>query len=235
MTDRGAWPPSTAAVALDGGPDFVKSLAMSIADLRKDYARHSLDESSVKPEPLEQFRVWLDEALASQLPEPTAVALCTVGADGRPSSRMVLLKSVDTGFVFYTNYESRKGRELAANEHACLLFFWPELERQVRVEGTVAPVSAEESDAYYRSRPLPSRIGAWASPQSQPLSSAALMARVAEAALKHGLDPNRPPHWGGYRLTADRLELWQGRPSRLHDRVVYVRDGERWTITRLAP
>lgn len=208
---------------------------MSIADLRKDYARHSLDESSVRPDPLEQFRLWLDEAIAAGCPEPTAMALSTVSERGRPSSRMVLLKSVDSGFVFYTNYESRKGRELADNERACLLFFWPELERQVRVEGVVTPVSAEESDAYYRSRPLPSRIGAWASPQSQPLSSAALLARVAEAALKHGLDPARPPHWGGFRLTADRLELWQGRPSRLHDRVLYEREGERWRIGRLAP
>jgi pyridoxamine 5'-phosphate oxidase len=208
---------------------------MSIAELRKDYARHRLDEDSVLSDPVAQFRVWLDEAIAAQCPEPTAMALSTVDAGGRPSSRMVLLKGVDAGFVFYTNYESRKGRELFGNEHACLLFFWPELERQVRIEGTVQAVAPEESDAYYRSRPLPSRLGAWASPQSQPLSSAALVARVAEATLRHGLDPERPPFWGGYRLTADQIELWQGRPSRLHDRLRYMREGTGWTLTRLAP
>jgi pyridoxamine 5'-phosphate oxidase len=208
---------------------------MSIADLRKDYARHRLDEDSVQSDPVAQFRLWLDEAIAAQCPEPTAMALSTVDGDGRPSSRMVLLKGVDAGFVFYTNYESRKGRELSGNAHACLLFFWPELERQVRIEGTVQPLSPEESDAYYRSRPLPSRLGAWASPQSQPLSSAALVARVAEATLRHGLDPERPPFWGGYRLVPDRLELWQGRPSRLHDRLRYSRQGEVWALARLAP
>jgi pyridoxamine 5'-phosphate oxidase len=208
---------------------------MSIADLRKDYARHRLDEDSVQSEPVAQFRLWLDEAIAAQCPEPTAMALSTVDGDGRPSSRMVLLKGVDAGFVFYTNYESRKGRELSGNAHACLLFFWPELERQVRIEGSVQPLSPEESDAYYRSRPLPSRLGAWASPQSQPLSSAALVARVAEATLRHGLDPERPPFWGGYRLVPDRLELWQGRPSRLHDRLRYSRQGEVWALARLAP
>jgi pyridoxamine 5'-phosphate oxidase len=208
---------------------------MSIADLRKDYARHRLDEDSALADPVAQFRVWLDEAIAAQCPEPTAMALSTVDGQGRPSSRMVLLKGVDAGFVFYTNYESRKGRELSGNEHACLLFFWPELERQVRIEGTVQPVSPDESDAYYRSRPLPSRLGAWASPQSQPLSSAALVARVAEATLRHGLDPERPPFWGGYRLTPDRLELWQGRPSRLHDRLRYTREGAGWDLARLAP
>jgi len=212
-----------------------KARAMSIADLRKDYARHRLDEDSVQSDPVAQFRLWLDEAIAAQCPEPTAMALSTVDGDGRPSSRMVLLKGVDAGFVFYTNYESRKGRELSGNAHACLLFFWPELERQVRIEGSVQPLSPEESDAYYRSRPLPSRLGAWASPQSQPLSSAALVARVAEATLRHGLDPERPPFWGGYRLVPDRLELWQGRPSRLHDRLRYSRQGEVWALARLAP
>jgi len=210
---------------------------MDISQLRKDYMREALDEAHADEDPVRQFSRWWDEALASKLPEPNAMTLATADAQGRPSARVVLLKGFDhAGFVFYTNYDSRKGQELAANPRAALLFFWPELERQVRIEGTVSRVSEAESDAYFATRPLASRIGAWASPQSQPIPSKAwLMAQAAEAGLRHGLHPKRPPFWGGYRVAPEVFEFWQGRPSRLHDRLQYSRTAEGWARVRLSP
>jgi len=210
---------------------------MDITDLRREYARESLDEHAVDRDPIAQFAEWFDEALKSELREPTAMALATVAADGQPSARMVLLKDFDArGFVFYSNYESRKARELTANPRASLLMYWAELERQVRIEGTIAKASAAESDEYYKTRPLGARIGAWASPQSEVLGRTALMARVAEMGIRHGVNPSRPPHWGGYRLAPDGFEFWQGRPSRLHDRIRYRKGGPTtWIIERLAP
>jgi pyridoxamine 5'-phosphate oxidase len=210
---------------------------MNVAQIRTDYKRDALDEGHADADPIRQFGRWWDEALDSEVLEPNAMTLATSGADGRPGARTVLLKGFDAnGFVFYTNYDSRKGRELAANARACLLFFWPELERQVRIDGAVERVSAAESDQYFATRPLASRIGAWASPQSEPIPGKAwLLARAAEMGVRHGLNPRRPPHWGGYRVMPEAIEFWQGRPSRLHDRLLYSRDGERWTRRRLAP
>ena len=209
-----------------------------LAHLRKSYERAELDETHSAGSPLEQFERWLDEAVAAKVPEPTAMTLATVGPHGRPSTRVVLLKGCDArGFVWYTNYESRKGQELAANPHAALQFHWVELERVVRIEGRVEKTSAEESDAYYRTRPLDSRIGAWASPQSQVIASrVALVTEAARIGAKFLLDPPRPPHWGGYRLVPDTFEFWQGRKSRLHDRLRYaLQDDGAWLRERLAP
>jgi pyridoxamine 5'-phosphate oxidase len=209
----------------------------SIADLRKSYERAELDESACAEDPLHQFQLWLDQALKSQLPEPTAMTLATIGENGRPSTRVVLLKGCDArGLVWFTNYESRKGRELANTPFAALQFHWVELERVVRVEGRVDKVADAESDTYYASRPLDSRIGAWASPQSRPIASrAVLVANAAKYAARYALHPPRPPHWGGYRLTPDRWEFWQGRRSRLHDRLCYRLGEDRWVRERLAP
>jgi pyridoxamine 5'-phosphate oxidase len=208
-----------------------------IAELRKSYERAELDESASAVEPLAQFRLWLQQALDAELPEPNAMTLATVGPDGRPSTRIVLIKGLDErGVVWYTNYDSRKGRELAANPHAALQFHWVELERVVRIEGRVEKTEAAQSDEYFKSRPLDSRIGAWASPQSQVIASrTVLVANAAKFGAQFLLNPPRPPHWGGYRLVPDRFEFWQGRRSRLHDRLRYRLEAGAWIRERLAP
>ena len=210
----------------------------SIADLRKSYERAELNEDASCAAPGQQFSKWLEEAIAAQLPEPNAMTLATVGSDLRPSTRVVLIKGLDErGIVWFPNYDSRKGRELAGNPHAALQFHWVELERVVRIEGRVEKISDEESDAYFHSRPLDSRIGAWASPQSEVISGrGVLVANAAKYGAQFLLQPPRPPHWGGYRLLADRWEFWQGRRSRLHDRLRYTQQaGGDWLRERLAP
>lgn len=210
----------------------------SLADLRKSYERAELNEEASHADPLQQFGQWLKEAIAAELPEPNAMTLATVAASGRPSTRIVLIKGYDErGIVWYTNYDSRKGEELAANPFAALQFHWVELERVVRIEGVVEKVSAQESDNYFKSRPLDSRIGAWASPQSQVIPNrGVLVANAAKYGAKFLLQPPRPPHWGGYRLKPDNWQFWQGRPSRLHDRLRYtLQDGGSWLRERLAP
>lgn len=208
-----------------------------IAALRKSYERAELDESASEADPLRQFGLWFQQALDAQVPEPNAMTVATVGPNGRPSTRIVLIKGFDVrGLVWYTNYESRKGREIEAHPFAALQFHWVELERVVRIEGSVEKVSAEESDAYFASRPLDSRLGAWASPQSEVVHSrAVLVANAAKAAARFALQPPRPPHWGGYRLVPDTWEFWQGRKSRLHDRLRYRLEADAWVRERLAP
>jgi pyridoxamine 5'-phosphate oxidase len=209
-----------------------------LAALRKSYERGALDEQHAAADPLQQFAQWLQQALDARLPEPNAMTLATVGADGRPATRVVLVKGCDArGLAWYTNYNSRKGQELAQHPFAALQFHWVELERVVRIEGQVSRVSDDESDAYYASRPLDSRLGAWASPQSQVIGSRTeLVAEAARVSARYLLNPPRPPHWGGYRLQPDRWEFWQGRKSRLHDRLRYLAqpDGT-WLRERLAP
>lgn len=208
-----------------------------LSDFRKSYELGELDEAEAADGPLALFNRWMDEAIAHDVSEPTAMTVATVGANGRPSTRVVLLKGADArGMVWFTNYESRKGEELALNPFAALQFHWVEMERVVRIEGLVEKTSAQESDDYFKSRPLDSRLGAWASPQSRVISSrAVLVTNAAKAAVQHGLNPERPPHWGGYRLVPERYEFWQGRRSRLHDRLVFTLDGGAWRRDRLAP
>ena len=210
-----------------------------ISDLRKSYDAGGLRESSLEPSPFKQFEKWFGEAAAAQPTEPNAMTLATATKDGLPSARMVLLKGFDDlGFVFFTNYESQKGRELEENPQAALVFYWPELERQVRVTGEVSRVTREESEAYFQSRPVGSRLGAWASHQSQVIPNReALEKRLEELTNNYqGRDIPLPPYWGGYRLTPRVIEFWQGRPNRLHDRLRYTRQGDgRWLIERLSP
>lgn len=208
-----------------------------IADMRKSYERAELDENASHAQPLQQFDQWLNEAIRAEIPEANAMTLATVNHDLRPSTRIVLIKGYDArGLVWYTNYHSRKGQELAGNPYAALQFHWVELERVVRIEGRVEKVADEESDAYYQSRPLDSRIGAWASPQSQVISGrAVLVTQAAKFGAKFLLQPPRPPHWGGYRLVPDQWEFWQGRKSRLHDRLRYRQENGQWLRERLAP
>lgn len=211
---------------------------MDIAALRKSYERDALDETASAASPMQQFERWFAQALEARLPEPNAMTLATVGADARPSTRVVLIKGFDAaGIVWYTNYESRKGQELAGNPYAALQFHWVELERVVRIEGVVEKVDAAQSDAYFKSRPLDSRIGAWASPQSQVISGrGVLVANAAKYGAQFLLQPPRPPHWGGYRLKPDSWQFWQGRKSRLHDRLRYTLDNRGgWVRERLAP
>jgi len=212
-------------------------LSTTIADLRKSYESAELSESASHADPLYQFDQWLNEALAAQIPEPNAMTLATVGHDLRPSTRIVLIKGYDArGIVWYTNYHSRKGQQLAGNPYAALQFHWVELERVVRIEGTVDKVSDADSDAYFQSRPLDSRIGAWASPQSQVINDrSVLIANAAKYSAQFLLKPPRPPHWGGFRLQPTQWEFWQGRKSRLHDRLRYRQENGQWLRERLAP
>ena len=215
----------------------MSTTSSSIADLRKSYERAELSEDASQADPLRQFDQWLTEAIAAEVPEPNAMTLATVGSDLRPSTRVVLVKGYDArGIIWYTNYESRKGRQLAGNPFGALQFHWVELERVVRIEGRVERVSEAESDAYFHSRPLDSRIGAWASPQSQVIDSrTVLVTQAAKYGAQFLLQPPRPPHWGGYRLVPDRWEFWQGRKSRLHDRLRYRNAQGQWVRERLAP
>ena len=210
----------------------------NVADLRKDYTLQSLSESDINPNPVIQFKKWFDQANSAQLPEPNAMTLATARPDGQPSARMVLLKDFDhRGFVFFTNYNSNKGQELAANPQAALVFWWAELERQVRIVGTVEKISPQQSDSYFEMRPPSSRLGAWASNQSEVIVGREILEQqLQEFQSKYeNQEIPRPPHWGGYRVIPTAIEFWQGRPSRLHDRFLYTRRGNHWEIQRLSP
>ncbi|MBC7849545.1 MAG: pyridoxamine 5'-phosphate oxidase [Chitinophagaceae bacterium] len=210
----------------------------SISSLRKDYKLHALTETDVKSDPFRQFSTWWDEAVDSQIEEVNAMTLATCSTDGVPSARIVLLKGFnENGFVFFTNYNSYKGKDLLENPRACLVFFWKELERQVRITGLVQKVSPEESDEYFNSRPLGSKLGAWSSPQSEVISNREWLEENAKTITSKLGDSTiaRPPHWGGYRVRPVTVEFWQGRPNRLHDRIMYSLEGEQWLIRRLAP
>ena len=210
---------------------------MNLHDIRQDYSSQSLNEEDCTAQPLEQFQRWLSEAIQAKVNEPTAMNLATVGDNGRPQARIVLLKEVAAeGLVFFSNYQSRKGRAMVHNPYAAVTFFWPELERQVRIEGIVQQLNNTDSDAYFKTRPYTSRIGAWASQQSEVISSKLeLMTRATKFAAKYLLAVPRPPHWGGYELIPDQFEFWQGRPSRLHDRIQYIWQNDNWIRQRLAP
>ncbi len=210
---------------------------MDLASLRSEYQGTPLNEFDVSPDPLTQFQTWFDQSIRADLPMANAMTLSTVSADGQPTARVVLLKGLsDGGFVFFTNYSSRKGRELVANPKASLLFYWPELQRQIRVDGRIVKVSAEESEEYFGQRPLGSRHAAIASAQSERLATRTELEAAYEASVaQHGDQPPRPPHWGGYRLTPSAMEFWQGRPNRLHDRLLYSRNGSSWMLNRLSP
>ncbi|OWY41025.1 pyridoxamine 5'-phosphate oxidase [Xenophilus sp. AP218F] len=213
-------------------------MSLNLADIRKDYSQKELSPDDCLADPAAQLEAWLNEAIAAQVNEPTAMNVASVDENGRPSARIVLLKGVEQGqLLFYTNYLSRKGRQLDARPYVAATFFWPELERQIRVEGQVRHVPEEVSDAYFASRPYTSRLGAWASEQSSEIGSkAVLVTRAAMFGARHPLNVPRPPHWGGYAITPERVEFWQGRPSRLHDRVLYTRDElGNWKTCRLAP
>jgi pyridoxamine 5'-phosphate oxidase len=210
---------------------------VNIGSLRQEYMRAGLSESDADRDPMRQFERWFEDAVRAELPLPNAMTLATADAAGRPSARVVLLKGVDGGgFVFFTNYNSRKARELEARGAACLVFMWSPLERQVRIDGTIQRVAAGESDAYYASRPLGARLSAWASPQSDPVASRNVLEEAMDdARRRYGGAPPRPPHWGGYRVLPTEIEFWQGRADRLHDRLLYKRAAAGWTLERLAP
>jgi pyridoxamine 5'-phosphate oxidase len=235
---RGLSPPSAPAPAAAAAADVGAGLGGAVAALRKDYGQATLDAADVASDPITQFNAWFEQAVAAQVNEPNAMSVATVDAAGKPTSRIVLIKQYDArGFTWYTNYDSQKGRQLAANPHAALLFFWPELERQVRIEGTVERTSAADSDTYFNSRPLKSRLAAIASAQSAPIDSrAALEDHYAAAEAEYGDAPPRPANWGGFRLRPELIEFWQGRRSRFHDRIVYTLQGDgSWQTGRLQP
>ncbi|HTL89100.1 MAG TPA: pyridoxamine 5'-phosphate oxidase [Leptolyngbya sp.] len=210
----------------------------SIADLRQDYTQQTLDETDIDPNPFQQFQRWFDQAVKAELPEPNAMTVATASKDGIPAARIVLLKAVDDrGFTFFTNYNSSKGKELEANPQAALVFLWTELERQVRIVGTVEKISAEESDSYFYSRPQGSRFGAWASEQSEVIPNRDILEQKLAALKVEYVDRDvpRPPHWGGFRVIPREIEFWQGRSSRLHDRLRYQHRDQGWLIDRLSP
>jgi pyridoxamine 5'-phosphate oxidase len=213
------------------------SILDSVAALRRDYGKYEFSEKTVNENPFGQFKIWFQDAIDAKFLDPNSMALSTSTKDGKPSSRMVLLKHYDeSGFVFFTNYESRKGKELAENPLASILFFWDKLERQIRIEGKIEIITPEESDEYYQTRPYEAKLGAWASKQSTKLTTRfTLMREVAALMLKYPKNVPLPPFWGGYRLIPDIFEFWQGRVSRLHDRIVYEKNADKWKIYRLYP